>query len=289
MTLEQRIVNNLKRPLNPARVRTFTDGPSKGVPYLASHDIIRTANAVFGIGSWGFELQGQPWMVEMSTTKGGTAQEVWAAIGTLTVEGGQSVSEIGTNTRSGDGASGLEMAIKGAVSDALKRCLRCYGDQFGLVLYDKSIGEEALKERWAAYVAEQKGQPAAPVAPSTAHDAQSERPPVTNLAAIEATHAAVKATFANPSDDAPVTMSEVDAAFKAEQKSSSFAAAYMNGDGTPARFTQQHLDAWQSAHPGETAVDLAAQSIGWMALEASSPATRQLCEKWLREQQGEAA
>jgi hypothetical protein len=42
-----------------------------------------------------------------------------------------------------DPARAYETALKGAVSDALKRCFRALGDQFGLSLYKKHEPEEA--------------------------------------------------------------------------------------------------------------------------------------------------
>lgn len=124
----------LDKPLDPHRVTIMHDGPAKGSKYLTGQDVIETANRIFGYGGWGFELLAPPICIEREGN-----YEVWGAHGILRVEGGGSFSDFGTCVRNGRGASGLEMAIKGAVTDCVKRCLRNYGDQFGLVLYEKGL------------------------------------------------------------------------------------------------------------------------------------------------------
>ena len=141
----------LAGPLDPRRVSVMPDGsPSAGVPYLEGHDVIQTANQIFGFGNWGFELTCPPW-AERGTGKAyqdkpGQPYTVWMALGRLTVRGGLTFSDIGSNLQSGPGGSATEMSVKGAATDALKRCLRLYGNQFGLVLYDKGMGRADLEE-----------------------------------------------------------------------------------------------------------------------------------------------
>ena len=139
MTLENDVVIELSKPLDPRRVTTGQSGPLNGIKYLEGEDVIRTANRIFGYGGWSFELLNQPVCIENGEQgQNHTLYEVWAAHGRLSVFGGGSFADLGTNVRSGKGAGGLEMAIKGSVTDCMKRCLRNYGDQFGLVLWDKS-------------------------------------------------------------------------------------------------------------------------------------------------------
>lgn len=138
------LINELNSPLDPARVVTMADGPSAGVPYLAGYDVIQRANELFGYGNWGFELLALPTMHE-GTNKSGGGYTVWMAHGRLTVRGGLVFSDMGTNLQSGPGGPATEMASKGAVTDAMKRCLKQYGSQFGLVLYDKSMSRAELE------------------------------------------------------------------------------------------------------------------------------------------------
>lgn len=147
MTLESEVALALAQPLDPKRVTVGNNGPLRGIKYLEGEDVIRTANRIFGYGGWGFELEGQPWVVEKGEQgNNNTPYEVWAAHGRLTVSGGACFADVGTCVRQGAGSGGLEMAIKGAVTDCMKRCLRNYGDQFGLILYDKSADMRSLEQ-----------------------------------------------------------------------------------------------------------------------------------------------
>ena len=169
MTLESDVKLQLAQPLDPNRVTVGQNGPLRNIKYLEGEDVIRTANRIFGYGEWGFELIGQPWAVEKGEQGGNnTAYEVWAAHGRLSVSGGGSFADVGTCVRSGAGSGGLEMAIKGAVTDCVKRCLRNYGDQFGLILYDKTTDMAGL-------AADFKGAAPAPDVPDWVEPFNKER------------------------------------------------------------------------------------------------------------------
>lgn len=151
MSLESDVKLALAQPLDPHRVTVGRSGPLNGIKYLEGEDVIRTANRIFGYGEWGFELLSQPWVIEEgSQGSNHTKYQVWAAHGRLMVSGGGSFADVGTCVRQGDGSGGLEMAIKGAVTDCVKRCLRNYGDQFGLILYDKTTDMAGLAADYKA-------------------------------------------------------------------------------------------------------------------------------------------
>ena len=127
-------VRELDQPLDPSRVATM-----RGAKYLEGFDVIQRANEVFGYGAWGVEITKDPYCIEKGEQgQNNTPYEVWAAHIRLQIIGALPIEEIGTNVRQGKGADGLEMSIKGAVTDALKRAFHHYGNQFGLSLYDKS-------------------------------------------------------------------------------------------------------------------------------------------------------
>ena len=143
-------LHELNLPLNPDRVSVLRDGPSAGTPYLEGEDVTRRANEVFGLGNWGFELLGHPTCVETVKKADGSPQyEVWTAWGRLHIRNAMPIADLGTCVRFGGGNGGLEMAIKGCVTDAMKRCLKQLGDQFGLVLYDKTVDSRELRKQWA--------------------------------------------------------------------------------------------------------------------------------------------
>lgn len=178
----------LSAPLDPARVKVGEIGPLSGVPYLDGEDVIRTANEIFGFGGWGFRVLGLPIKLESGTYKNGTAYEVWAVAGELTVTGCEPVSDVGSNIRSGTGPEGLEMSYKGAATDCLKRCLVRYGDQFGLVLRDKDTSGADIRQQRAEWEAQQ-GAPAAQEPPKAQPPAQPREQPA-NGAPAPVQHAA---------------------------------------------------------------------------------------------------
>lgn len=158
--LDEKTAKQLAAPLDPARVTVGEKGPLSGVPYLEGEDVIRTANEIFGFGGWAFSLLAMPIVTETPTkaydNKPSEMKKVVSAWGQVVVDGAVApYSDIGTCDISGEGPSGFQMAMKGAVTDALKRCLRLWGDQFGLQLYDKSIDGHEAHRRWQEHLAAQ--------------------------------------------------------------------------------------------------------------------------------------
>ena len=148
--LPDHALEELAKPLDPKRITVGQNGPLRGIKYLEGEDVIRTANHIFGYGGWSFELLAQPWIVEKGEQgEKHTLYEVWAAHGRLTVSDAH-FADVGTCVRQGPGSGGLEMAIKGAVTDCVKRCLRNMGDQFGLILYDKTADMAGIAADFAA-------------------------------------------------------------------------------------------------------------------------------------------
>lgn len=145
---DAKTVAELRRPLDPDSISTLRDGPASGTHYLEAVIVEYAANRIFGPGNWAFRVVGQPWR-ESEETKSGSPQTVWCALGELEVRGGLLFRDLGSNQQSGPGAPAMEMSIKGAVTDAMKRCLRHYGDQFGLVLYDKAVSMGQIAKEYA--------------------------------------------------------------------------------------------------------------------------------------------
>lgn len=143
--LPQETRDVLAEPLDASRVRQRTDGRGGKLSYLETHDVIRTANAVFGFGQWGHEVVDlrplAPVTVHNKDQKAGVCVGYICTI-RLTVAGCVPVSGVGfgdaTEYRESAAVTAHELAAKEAESDALKRALKNYGDQFGLALYDKA-------------------------------------------------------------------------------------------------------------------------------------------------------
>lgn len=176
----------LQMSLNPDLVKVK---PNDGAKYLEHAYYIETANRIFGHGGWSFAIHGLPEKVESGRWgKKDTYYAEWAVLGTLRVERGGEFTDLGTCTQNGEGASALAMALKGAATDALKRCLRMYGDQFGLQLYERDITRAEMEAEFAASGGE-------PAAPRTGQDAPQQQRQAANSASHPATHAGVNAVM----------------------------------------------------------------------------------------------
>lgn len=156
----------LSEPLDPARVKAMPPGtPAAGAPYLAGEDVIENLNRIFGYGGWSLMCE-PPVMVEQDEKS-----QTWMAHATILIDGGLGAryDGIGIAVRHGTGPAGLEMAIKGAATDAMKRAAVHMGDQFGLVLREKGLTPQDLKADYAEF----HGQAAVPRAENRTVDTET--------------------------------------------------------------------------------------------------------------------
>ena len=139
---DDKVLELLTAPLAPERISTRKQGGTE-LKYLEGYDIIDTANQIFGFDGWKYEP------LEIDILKNGMGQiakakvkvEVWDGVKLQWI----SRADVGLNPIVISVAKGetepkpeaLDMAIKGAVTDAMKRCFRTFGNQFGNSLYDK--------------------------------------------------------------------------------------------------------------------------------------------------------
>jgi DNA repair and recombination protein RAD52 len=136
-------IAELAKPLDHKRVKHRQGGGGMSLGYITGHDAIDTANRLFNYGNWGYDLL----KVELVNIPGENGEVIggyYAATVQLKVKDCIPVTEEGVcpiqegrNPRAKIDAH--DMARKGAVTDALKRALRCYGDQFGNSLYDTDL------------------------------------------------------------------------------------------------------------------------------------------------------
>ncbi|OLD63675.1 MAG: hypothetical protein AUF65_01585 [Chloroflexi bacterium 13_1_20CM_50_12] len=131
----------LRAPLNTGNIRHKFGG----LKYIKGDGAIDAANRIFGYGKWGYRVVGRSHeqIVDQSSvnadgTPTGRMVDIYYADVEVWVEGMAS-------TMAGDGVGIVikpfgpeahEKARKEATTDALKRALRHFGDQFGLSLYD---------------------------------------------------------------------------------------------------------------------------------------------------------
>lgn len=130
----------LAAPLSPSHIRERSQSGRK-LSYIEGWHAIAEANRIFGFDGWTRETVEIRMVAERERAIGGGAKQGWGVSYVAKVR----VIVVGI-TREGVGAGhgidvdlGLahESAIKEAETDAMKRALMTFGNQFGLALYDK--------------------------------------------------------------------------------------------------------------------------------------------------------
>ncbi len=129
----------LTQPLDPQLVSQRKGRGGRKFDYIEGHTAIDQANRIFGFGGWGYELVGDVTLrqIESMDSRTGevTSSAAYSAIVKVTVPGAPSRTDVGFQAVTDESAEGHETAFKGAVTDALKRALRSFGDRFGNGLY----------------------------------------------------------------------------------------------------------------------------------------------------------
>ena len=142
------VTQKLGEPLDEGLVSHRKGRKGRTFAYLEGHAAIEQANRILGFGGWGYELVGDVTLREGESVdpKTGEAKpwRAYAATVRVTVPGSQPRTDTGFQAVADDTAEGHETAWKGSVTDALKRALRSYGEQFGNSLYgDGAPGDVA--------------------------------------------------------------------------------------------------------------------------------------------------
>lgn len=110
--------------------------------YLEGYHVIDEANRIFGFDGWSYFVDDISVVAEQDVAIGAkkTPGKQVGVIAQVTVTaGGTTRQDVGFGSqRSTNSVEVYEMAYKEAVTDALKRSLRSYGNQFGNALYDKT-------------------------------------------------------------------------------------------------------------------------------------------------------
>ena len=149
-SLPPRVTRELSQPLDPDLVSSRRGRGNRTYPYLGGHVAIAQANRVFGFGGWGYEVVGEIKLREVQAVDPKTGEvrtsHAYAATVRIDVPGAPSRTDVGFHAVNDDTVEGHETAYKGAVTDALKRALRSFGDQFGNALYGDPAKAAAVKE-----------------------------------------------------------------------------------------------------------------------------------------------
>ena len=137
--LAPRVTEALAQPLDPQLVSQRKGRGGRKFDYIEGHTAIDQANQIFGFGGWGFELVGDVTLrqIEQPDSRTGevTRTAAYSAVVRVTVPGAPSRTDVGFQPVADETPESHETAFKGAVTDALKRALRSFGDRFGNGLY----------------------------------------------------------------------------------------------------------------------------------------------------------
>lgn len=141
MSFTGKQIEQLTEKLNSSHVKPPQQYGPKG-DYLEGWHVIAEANRIFGFDGWSYETVDTKCVSEAPRKIGKAQKDGWGVTYTsrvrVTVNG--IVREDFGAGHGYDVDLGLahESAVKEAVTDALKRALRTFGNPFGLALYDKS-------------------------------------------------------------------------------------------------------------------------------------------------------
>lgn len=128
--------------LDSSRIKSRSKG-NVTLSYLEGFDIIETANKIFGYGNWDYSISS---LTQVSQEQNQNQNHIvcYKAVVNIVVHDLQhskhvSREDVGFGTGIAKTlADAHEGAAKEAVTDAIKRTLRSFGNQFGNSLYDKS-------------------------------------------------------------------------------------------------------------------------------------------------------
>lgn len=130
----------LEQPLDPKHVTKPSGKFGPKGDYLEAWHVINEANRIFGFDGWSYSIELTKDALEKVKKQDGSAQwqAAYTCVCSVTV-GDAFRKDVGFGSgfakQIGDA---IEGATKEAVTDALKRALRTFGNQFGLALYDKT-------------------------------------------------------------------------------------------------------------------------------------------------------
>src|SRR5574344_992734 len=132
----------LNQELDSSRIKTREKG-NISLSYIEGHDVIETANKVFGFGNWDYAISKLE-LVSSEINQNQNNVICYKAIVQVLVHSDDHSKDISReDVGFGTGVSKIladahENAGNEPVTDALKRAMRSFGNQFGNSLYDKT-------------------------------------------------------------------------------------------------------------------------------------------------------
>ena len=137
--LSPAVTQALSQPIDPALVSQRKGRGGKTFEYLEGHAVIDQANRIFGYGGWGYELVAGVTLRQIETVDPQTGEiktvSVYSAPVRVTVAGALPRTDTGFHAVTDETPDGHDTAMKGAVTDGMKRAFRSFGVQFGNGFY----------------------------------------------------------------------------------------------------------------------------------------------------------
>ena len=162
--LSPAVTQALGQPLDSQLVSQRKGRGGKSFDYLEGHIVIAQANRIFGYGGWGYELVGDVTLRRIETVNPQTGEvkveQGYSAPVRVSVAGALPRTDIGVHPVAEDTFDGHDTAIKGAVTDGLKRAFRGFGVQFGNAFYgdQPQVGNSPQPQRVPAQTNSNSGQ-----------------------------------------------------------------------------------------------------------------------------------
>ena len=151
--LSPAVTQALGQPLDPELVSQRKGRGGKSFDYLEGHAVIDQANLIFGYGGWGYELAGDVTLRRIETVNPQTGEvkveQGYSAPVRVSVAGALARTDLGVHPVTEDNFDGHDTAMKGAVTDGLKRAFRSFGVQFGNGFYgdQPQVGNQPQPQR----------------------------------------------------------------------------------------------------------------------------------------------
>lgn len=134
------IQNTLDKTLGPEYVSSRPGAGGTSVAYIEGWKALNIANEIFGFNGWSSELVGYT-LDFCDIQRDGRISMGLSVVVRVTIKDGTYHEDIGyghiDNAKSK--AAAYEKCKKEALTDGVKRCLRCFGNVLGNCLYDKAL------------------------------------------------------------------------------------------------------------------------------------------------------
>lgn len=135
-------LKSLDNELDSNRIKSRSKG-NVNLSYLEGFDIIETANSIFGFGNWSYSVSKLEQVSQEKNQNENLVVCYKAIVKVLVHNNPHTLNVNREDVGFGTGisktlADAHENGAKEAITDALKRTLRSFGNQFGNSLYDKS-------------------------------------------------------------------------------------------------------------------------------------------------------